>query len=108
MTALESRGDLHAFLLGLLPRAKYSTKTARVGRKRFLHEHVDALPDGIFDVDWSNVRARGAEGDVAGPEDIDRLAIRIEAKELAVLRNVDVLVELLLERVVRLRQSTSR
>ncbi|MHC4655925.1 MAG: hypothetical protein ACYS91_13060 [Planctomycetota bacterium] len=76
-------------------------QTARIGGERFFHKDVDALADGILHVHRPDVRARRAHGYIAGPEDVDGPAVGVEATKLAVLRDVDFVRELFLQRLDR-------
>ena len=64
MTALQPGGDLDSFLFRFLARTQHPLQTSGVGRKRFLHEDVDALFDRVLDMNGSNVGPRRAHGDV--------------------------------------------
>ena len=61
---------------------------ARIGRERLFHENVDALLDGVLDVQRSNIGARRAHGNVAGPEDVDGPFIGVETDKLPVCADV--------------------
>ena len=95
MAAHQPGGDLEVLLFGPLAGAEHPLQPARVGREPLLHEHVDALVDGVVEMDAAEAVVRGQHGDVAGPEAVDRLAIGVEADEAPLGRDVDRVAELL-------------
>ena len=60
-----------------------------VDGRGLLHEDVDALVDGVAEVDPAEGAGRGEEDDVARPEAVHGLLVGIEAEEPTVGRDVD-------------------
>ena len=68
VAALQAGGDLNILLGGGLPGPNDAAQAGRVGSKGFLHEDVDALLDGVFELRGAKARIAGEHGDVAGTE----------------------------------------
>ena len=72
-------------------------RPGRVGGEGFLHEDVDALLDGVFELHGAEGRIAGEHGHVAGAQAVNGLAVGVEADEAAVGRHVHAVLELLAE-----------
>ena len=73
MAALQSGHHLDVSPHGLRVGPQNPMQTAGIRREGFLHEHVDALADGVLHVDRPNVGSGRAQGDVAGMQQVDEL-----------------------------------
>ncbi|MGB2807800.1 MAG: hypothetical protein WBC22_08670 [Sedimentisphaerales bacterium] len=76
-------------------------QATRIGGEWLLHKHIDALADGVLHVQRPDVRARRTHGYIAGSEDVDGLAVGVEATEPAVLGDVDFVGKLFPQRLER-------
>ena len=95
VAAHQPAGDLEALLLGLLAGLDHPANAGAVDREGLLHEHVAALADGVLQVRRPEAW-RGGQDDHARPvEAVDGLLVRIEADELAILGDLDLLAEAL-------------
>ena len=75
-----------------------------IDRDRLLHENVDALLDGIAEVDPAKARGRGKNGHVARLQAVDRLLVGVQSDELAIVGHVDLMAQLLLQILVTARE----
>ena len=101
MAAHQSGGDLEVLLLRRLAGPQNLPHAARIGGEALLHEDVHALLDRVVQVRRAEAGVRGQQGHVARPQAVDGLAIGVEAEELPLLGHVDLLAELLAQRLVR-------
>ena len=104
MTAHQTRGDLQAFFIGSLAQFEHLLHAGRIHGERLLHEHIDALLDGVFKVRGTERRVGGQHGHVAGAKTIDRLPIGVKSNELPLLRNVYLIAQGFAQGAVCLRQ----
>ena len=68
-----------------------------IGRQRLLHEDVQPLLDGVGEMHPAERQRRGEDRDVARLQAVHRLLVGVEADELAILRHVHLVAELLLD-----------
>jgi len=103
MAAHDAAANLEVLLLGPLARPDHPLQAARIGGERLLHEHVDASLDGVVEVDLAECRVRREQRHVAGAgaEAIDGLPVGVEAQELPLGRDIDLVGMPLAERLVR-------
>ncbi len=101
MTALDASEDLDALLLGLPAGAEQPMQTARIRGEWFFHKDVYALFDCVLDMQGPDVGTSCAHGYIAWSEDVDGLAVGVEATELPVLRYLDFVREPFLQRLNR-------
>ncbi len=98
VAAHQPHGHLHVFFVGLLGQLEHPPRARPVDRHGLFHEHVHALLDRILE-HWSpERRRRGEEGDIAGPQAVERLLVGLEPSEDPVVGHVDPILELLFDR----------
>ena len=91
MAATEPAGDFEVLLRRLFAGIEHAADARGVDGERLFHEHVAALRHGIFQVDRPKRGRRSQEHDSARTDCIDRLLVGIEADELTVRRDIDLL-----------------
>ena len=97
MAAHQAHAHLEVLLRRLLGQREHLARGGAVDRDRLLHEDVQALLDGVGEVDPAEGRRRGEDRHVARLQAVHRLLVGVEADELAVLGHVDLVGELLLQ-----------
>ncbi len=75
-------------------------QAARVGCERLFHKDVDTLADCVFDVQRPDIGASSAHGDIAGPENVDGLLVRLETDKLAVIGNINLIWKFFLQSLI--------
>ena len=97
MAGHQAHAHLEVLRRRLLGQLEHPAGGRAVDRDRLLHEDVEALLDGVGEMDPAEGRRRGEDRDVARLQAIHRLLVGVEADELAVLGHVDLVGELLLQ-----------
>ena len=97
VAAHQADADLEVLLLRLFAQGQHPAGRRAVDRDRLLHEGVDALLDRVAEVDPAEGRRRGEDDDVARLEAVHRLLVAVEADELVVAADFDLVAVFLLE-----------
>ncbi len=90
---MKPHADLQVLLLGDLGGLQPAAHGWAVGGERLLHEDVDALVDGVFELHRAEGGVCGQQHHVARPQAVDRLLVGVEAHELPLGRHVDLVLE---------------
>ena len=100
--AHQADADLQVLLDRLLGQRQHLPRGRAVDGDRLLHEDVQALLDRVGEVDPAEGRRRGEDDDVAGLQAVHRLLVAVEADELLVFLDQQLVAaaELLVELVV--------
>ncbi len=93
----QAHADLEILLDRFLRQFQHPTRCRAVHRDRLLHEDIDALVNGIGEVDPAEGRRRGKNHDVARCQAIDGLLVAVEPDELAIVGDVDLVTKLRLQ-----------
>ncbi len=95
MAAHEAGADLEVLLLRRLARPEDALDAAGIRREILLHEDVDALLHGVLKVRPAEGAVRRQDGDIAGPQAVDRVPVGIETQEPPLGRRIDPIAQLL-------------
>ncbi len=102
--AHQADADLEVLLDRLGAELEHLPGGRAVHRDRLLHEDVEALLDGVLEMQPAEGRRRGQDDDVARPEHVHRLLVAVEAEELVVVLDRHPLADAVLQRGVAARQ----
>jgi len=100
VAAHQANADLQPRLDRLLAELEHAAAARAVHRDRLLHEDVDALLNGVGEVDPAKGRRRGQDDHVPLAQAVDGGLVGVEAEELARLGYVHQRVELVAEEVL--------
>jgi len=81
MAALQAGGDLEVLLLGGGTGRDHPPDRRRIGRKRLLHEDMNALRDRVFQLLRPETRVAGEHRHITRPQVIDGPAPGVETRE---------------------------
>ena len=85
----QADADFEVFRGGLRGEIDHPARGRAVGGERLFHEHVELLLDRVGEMHPTKRERRREDGDVAGPQAIHGVLVRVKADELAVLGHVD-------------------
>jgi hypothetical protein len=101
MAAHQANADLDPLLQRLLVQVEHAAGGRAIDSDGLLHEHVDALFNGILVVHPAEGRRGGEDGDVlARGEQVDGLLVALEINETTLFRNIHAILELALQALV--------
>ena len=100
VTAHQAHAHLEVLGIRLLGEVEHPPRRRSIDRHRLLHEHVQALLDGVGELDPAERRRRREDHDVPGLQGVHRLLVPIEPDELPVVRDVHLVRVLALQALV--------
>ena len=100
VTRHQADGHLEVFLLRFLSELEHPARGRAIHGDGLFHKHVQALPDGVSEVDPTKRRRRRENDNVARLQAVHRLLVGVETDELAILRDIDLIFAVPLHLVV--------
>jgi hypothetical protein len=89
----QTSGDLEVFGFGGSAGLQDAADARRIDAEGLLHEDVDALLDGVLDMNRPEAGGRRQQHDAAGADSVNGLLVCIKTEELPLLGNIDLVLE---------------